>query len=55
MCERGKDDVEFCGSRDSDLTGFGEGKKSFSLLQVLIYTSRKPMRCMESCVSNVNQ
>jgi hypothetical protein len=36
MCERGKDDVEFCGSRDSDLTSFGEGKK-LSLLQFLIY------------------
>jgi hypothetical protein len=27
MCKRGKDDVEFCGSRDFDLAGFGEGKK----------------------------
>jgi hypothetical protein len=35
MCEREKDDVEFCGSRDSYLAGFGEGKK-LSLLQVLI-------------------
>jgi hypothetical protein len=40
MCERGKDDVEFCGSRDSDLAGFGGDKKTFSLSQVLIYTSR---------------
>jgi hypothetical protein len=27
MSERGKDDVEFYGSRDSELTGFGGNKK----------------------------
>ena len=26
MCEGEKDDVEFCGSRNFDMAGFGEGK-----------------------------
>jgi hypothetical protein len=37
MCERVKDDVESCGSRNFDVAGFGRGKKNFSLLQILIY------------------
>ena len=37
MCERGKDGVEFYGSRDSDQAGFGEAKNFLSILSFNLY------------------
>jgi hypothetical protein len=45
--KRGKDDMDLSWSSKSDVAVFRGGKK-FSLLRVLIYTSRKPARCAKT-------